>query len=72
MSNTSKLGKGLSSLLGEKKLNLNSDLLSLDLTADKVQNISIKMLKPNKFQPRKIFNEEDYSLSSVAIKAAFA
>ena len=68
MSNTSKLGKGLSSLLGEKKLNLNSDLLSLDLTADKVQNISIKMLKPNKFQPRKIFNEEELKELSESIK----
>ena len=40
-----KLGKGLSSLLGEKKLNLNSGLMSIDLTADKVQTISIDLLR---------------------------
>lgn len=63
-----KLGKGLSSLLGEKKLNLNSGLMSIDLTADKVQTISIDLLRPNRFQPRKFFNDEDLKELSLSIK----
>ena len=63
-----KLGKGLSSLLGEKKLNLNSGLMSIDLTADKVQTISIDLLRPNRFQPRKFFDEEDLKELSLSIK----
>lgn len=58
-SNNNRLGKGLSSLLGEKKLNFNSGLLSVDISADKVQKIAIDLLKPNRFQPRKYFNEEE-------------
>ena len=63
-----KLGKGLSSLLGEKKLNLNSGLMSIDLTADKVQTISIDLLRPNRFQPRKFFDDEDLKELSLSIK----
>ena len=59
MSNTNnKLGRGLSSLLGEKKLNLSSGLINFDLNSNKVQELSIKSLKPNRFQPRKYFNED--------------
>ena len=63
-----KLGKGLSCLLGEKKLNLNSGLMSIDLTADKVQTISIDLLRPNRFQPRKFFDDEDLKELSLSIK----
>jgi len=66
--NTNKLGKGLSSLLGEKKLNLNSGLMSIDLTADKIQSIAIELLRPNRFQPRKFFNEEELKELSLSIK----
>lgn len=66
--NTNKLGKGLSSLLGEKKLNLNSGLMSIDLTADKIQLISIELLRPNRFQPRKFFNDEELSELSTSIR----
>ncbi|HSQ97756.1 MAG TPA: ParB/RepB/Spo0J family partition protein [Rickettsiales bacterium] len=66
--NANKLGKGLSSLLGEKKLNLNSGLMSIDLTADKIQVISIELLSPNRFQPRKFFNDEELKELSISIK----
>jgi ParB family transcriptional regulator, chromosome partitioning protein len=66
--NTNKLGKGLSSLLGEKKLDLNSGLMSIDLMADKVQLISIDLLEPNKFQPRKFFNDGELKELSLSIK----
>ena len=60
MSNANnKLGRGLSSLLGEKKLNLSSGLINFDLNSNKVQELSIKSLKPNRFQPRKYFNEDE-------------
>ena len=55
-----KLGKGLSSLLGEKKINLNSGLMGIELNpADKVQKIDISLLEPNRFQPRKYFNPDE-------------
>ncbi len=63
-----KLGKGLSSLLGEKKLNLSSSLMSIDLTADKIQLISIDLLRPNRFQPRKFFNDDELRELSLSIK----
>ena len=66
--NTNKLGKGLSSLLGEKKLNLNSSLMSIDLTADKIQSIAIELLRPNRFQPRKFFNDDELRELSLSIK----
>ena len=69
MSNTNnKLGRGLSSLLGEKKLNLSSGLINFDLNSNKVQELSIKSLKPNRFQPRKYFNEDELQELSVSIK----
>ncbi len=68
MSTTNKLGRGLSSLLGEKKLNLNSDLMAIDLNADKVQKLKIDLLKPNRFQPRKYFNEDELKDLSLSIK----
>ena len=69
MSNTNnKLGRGLSSLLGEKKLNLSSGLINFDLNSNKVQELSIKSLKPNRFQPRKYFNEDELRELSVSIK----
>ena len=55
-----KLGKGLSSLLGEKKINLNSGLMGIEVNpADKVQKIDISLLEPNRFQPRKYFNPDE-------------
>ncbi len=68
MNTTNKLGRGLSSLLGEKKLNLNSGLMSIDLSADKVQKLAVDLLKPGKFQPRKYFNEEELKELSISIK----
>ncbi|MDD2839602.1 MAG: ParB/RepB/Spo0J family partition protein [Rickettsiales bacterium] len=68
MNSTNKLGKGLSSLLGEKKLNLSSSLMSIDLTAEKIQLISIELLRPNRFQPRKFFNDEELRELSLSIK----
>lgn len=63
-----RLGRGLSSLLGEKKLNLNSDLMSVDFNADKIQKISINLLKPNRFQPRKFFDQDELMELSLSIK----
>lgn len=55
-----KLGKGLGSLLGEKKINLNSGLMGIEVNpADKVQKIDISLLEPNRFQPRKYFNPDE-------------
>lgn len=68
MATASKLGRGLSSLLGEKKLNLNSDLMAIDLNADKVQKLNINLLKPNKFQPRKYFDDAELNDLSLSIK----
>lgn len=68
MNTTNRLGKGLSSLLGEKKLNLSNGLMGVDLSGDKVQKIAIDLLRPNRFQPRKYFNEEELSELSISIK----
>lgn len=68
MNNNNKLGRGLESLLGEKKLNLHNNLINVDLASNKVQDISITSLKPNKFQPRKKFNEEELQELSASIK----
>ena len=42
--------------------------MSIDLTADKVQTISIDLLRPNRFQPRKFFDDEDLKELSLSIK----
>ena len=68
MNNTNKLGRGLSSLLGEKKLTINSNLMITDLNVDKVQKIEITNLKPNRLQPRKFFNEDELIELSLSIK----
>lgn len=68
MNTTNKLGRGLSSLLGEKKLNLNNGLMSIDLSADKVQKLAVDLLKPNRFQPRKYFDEDELRELSLSIK----
>lgn len=68
MSNTNKLGRGLSSILGEKKLNISSDLMAIDFNADKIQKIKTNSLKPNRFQPRKYFNEDELKDLSLSIK----
>ena len=64
----SKLGRGLSSLLGEKKLTIDSDLIKFDSALEKVQKINVNLLKPNKFQPRKHFNNEELVELSNSIK----
>jgi len=66
--NSNRLGKGLSSLLGEKKISLSNGLLNVDLSSDKVQKVSIELLRPNRFQPRKFFNEQELSELSLSIK----
>ncbi len=68
MNNNNKLGRGLDSLLGEKKLTFTNSLINADLDFNKVQEISITSLKPNKFQPRKVFNEDELRELSTSIK----
>lgn len=68
MNNSNKLGRGLDSLLGEKKMNLNNGLINIDLDSNKVQEISILSLKPNRFQPRKKFNEEELQELAASIE----
>ena len=68
MNNNNKLGRGLDSLLGEKKLTFTNSLINADLDFNKVQEISITSLKPNKFQPRKAFNEDELRELSTSIK----
>ena len=68
MNNNNKLGRGLDSLLGEKKLAFTNSLINADLDFNKVQEISITSLKPNKFQPRKVFNEDELQELSASIK----
>ena len=68
MNNNNKLGRGLDSLLGEKKLTFTNSLINADLDFNKVQEISITSLKPNKFQPRKVFNEDELRELSASIK----
>ena len=50
------LGRGLSSLIGETKIN------------DKKNKISISDITPNKYQPRKIFDEENLKDLTNSIK----
>lgn len=68
MNNNNKLGRGLNSLLGEKKLNFNNNLVNLELNYNKIHEISINLLKPNRFQPRKYFNKNELQELSVSIK----
>ena len=49
-----RLGKGLSFLMGEEYLGQNSP----ENTSEKIQMVNIEMLKPGRFQPRRVFNEE--------------
>ena len=58
--NTSKikkgLGRGLSSLIGETKTEIN------------INKVSISDLLSNKFQPRKIFDEESFQIWILSFK----
>ncbi len=49
-----RLGKGLSFLMGEDFLGQNGP----EKTQEKIQFVAISSLKPCRFQPRKVFNEE--------------
>jgi len=49
-----RLGKGLSFLMGEEYLGQNTP----DSSKEKIQKVSIGLLKPSRFQPRRVFNEE--------------
>jgi ParB family chromosome partitioning protein len=56
--NNSKLGKGLSSLLGERRASLNSILNNTDNT-EIVVEINLGAIVPNQYQPRKVFQDTD-------------
>ena len=47
-----RLGKGLSFLMGEEYLGQNTPD-----NKEKIQNVAIGLLKPSRFQPRRVFNE---------------
>ena len=68
MNKNNKLGKGLSALLGEKKITLSDKIFDLDLSSEKIQQLDINLLSPNKYQPRKYFNENELEELSISIK----
>ena len=49
-----RLGKGLSFLMGEEYLGQNTP----ENNKEKIQTVAIGLLKPSRFQPRRVFNEE--------------
>ena len=53
------LGRGLSSLIGETKVEVKTNKLSLSDIA------------PNKFQPRKIFDKDEYVYGSFPLNPKF-
>ena len=57
-----KLGRGLEAIMSPLTANQNND------AAEKVENISIDKIKPNRYQPRSIFNEEKLKELSESIK----
>ena len=66
--NNNKLGRGLTSLLGEKKISMIENLIGDDSSLEKIQQIDIGLLVPNKFQPREVFNEEELNELENSIK----
>lgn len=66
MNHNARLGRGLSSLLGEKKINLGNSIIEGNV--DRVQSIALECLIPNKYQPRKCFDEEQLQELSASIK----
>ena len=66
--NKNRLGKGLSVLLGEKKISLSDNIFNNDFSSEKVENIDINLLSPSKFQPRKYFDEEQLKELSLSIQ----
>ncbi|MDR0423207.1 MAG: ParB/RepB/Spo0J family partition protein [Rickettsiales bacterium] len=59
-----RLGRGLSELLGDKKIGI------LDITnpSDKIQKISLDLVIPNRYQPRIDFNETELKELAESIK----
>ena len=57
-----KLGRGLEAIMSPLTANQNND------AAEKVENISIDKIKPNRYQPRSIFNEEKLQELAESIK----
>ena len=57
-----KLGRGLEAIMSPLTANQNND------SAEKVENISIEKIKPNRHQPRSIFNEEKLKELAESIK----
>ena len=57
-----KLGRGLEAIMSPLTANQNND------AAEKVENISIDKIKPNRHQPRTIFNEETLQELAESIK----
>lgn len=57
-----KLGRGLEAIMSPLTANQNND------AAEKIENISIDKIKPNRHQPRTIFNEEKIQELSESIK----
>lgn len=58
-----KLGKGLLDLLGENYVDINTDL-----DGEAIVDVNLKEIKPNPYQPRKIFNEEQIEELALSIK----
>ena len=57
-----KLGRGLEAIMSPLTANQNND------SAEKIENISIEKIKPNRHQPRTIFNEEKLQELAESIK----
>lgn len=57
-----KLGRGLEAIMSPLTANQNND------SAEKVENINIEKIKPNRHQPRSIFNEEKLKELAESIK----
>lgn len=62
-----KIGRGLSSLLGNMTLD-DFEARPSTSASDNIQNIEISQIVPNPFQPRKSFNEEEIAELSQSIK----
>jgi ParB family chromosome partitioning protein len=66
--NENRLGRGISSLLGERKINNVIDNVVGFSSGEKIQKISLQEIKPNSLQPRKFFNNDELDELSSSIK----
>lgn len=58
-----KLGKGLSDLLGENYIDID-----LDVDGEVIVDVLLSEIKPNPYQPRKVFNDEQIDELAASIK----